>query len=44
MRAEMAQYDKLFEQLQGEAKGIFAARVREIASTAMPPKGVDFGQ
>ena len=33
---EMAQYDKLFDQLQGEAKGIFAKRVRQIAATAVP--------
>jgi phage gp29-like protein len=36
--AQMAQYDKLFEQLQGEAKGIFARRVHEIASTVVPPR------
>lgn len=35
--AQMAQYDKLFAQLQGEAKGIFARRVREIADTVVPP-------
>jgi hypothetical protein len=38
LHEEMAQYDKLFAQLQGEAKGIFAQRVREIAATAVPPK------
>jgi phage gp29-like protein len=35
---EMAQYDKLFAQLQGEAKGIFASRVKQIADSAVPPK------
>jgi len=37
MREEMEQYDRLFAQLQGDAKGIFARRVREIVATAMPP-------
>ena len=37
MREEMDQYDRLFAQLQGEAKGIFARRVREIVATAVPP-------
>jgi phage gp29-like protein len=32
MREEMEQYDKLFAQLQGEAKGIFARRVKEIVN------------
>ncbi len=36
MRAEMEQYDRLFAQLQGEAKGVFARRVREIVDTAAP--------
>jgi hypothetical protein len=35
---EMAQYDKLFAQLQGEAKGIFASRVKQIVDTVVPPK------
>jgi len=34
---EMAQYDKLFAQLQDEAKGIFASRVRQIVDSAVPP-------
>jgi phage gp29-like protein len=36
MRQEMEQYDKLFGQLQGEAKGIFAKRVKEIVDSAAP--------
>jgi len=39
---EMAQYDKLIAQLQGEAKGFFARRVREISDTAVTPKSVNF--
>lgn len=35
---QMAQYDELFAQLQGEAKGIFAQRVKKIAATAVPPR------
>jgi len=38
MRAEMDQYDTLFAQLQTEAKGIFAKRVRDIAATAVAPQ------
>jgi phage gp29-like protein len=38
VRAEMAQYDKLFAQLQGDAKDIFKKRVREIAATVVPPR------
>jgi hypothetical protein len=40
-QAQMAQYDKLFAQLQGEAKGIFAQRVKEIAAKAAP-KSLEF--
>jgi phage gp29-like protein len=36
MREEMEQYDKLFAQLQGDAKGVFAKRVKEIVDTATP--------
>jgi phage gp29-like protein len=37
VRAEMEQYDKLFAQLQGEAKDIFKRRVREVVATVAPP-------
>jgi phage gp29-like protein len=39
MRAEMAQYDKLFGQLQTEAEGLFKERVREIAAVTRPDGG-----
>ena len=38
MRAEWVQYDKLFTQLQDEAKGIYKRRVREVVSTVAPPR------
>jgi phage gp29-like protein len=39
MRSEMAQYDRLFDQLRIESEGIFKERVRQIAATAVPPRG-----
>jgi phage gp29-like protein len=43
MRAEWKQYDKLFAQLQDDARKIYKRRAREIAATAVPPQNREQG-
>ncbi len=38
MRAEMEQYDQVFDQLKADTIDIYKRRVREIAATAVPPR------